>query len=485
MADKPIKSLWEAAQQGDLDKVKFYVKENLSDRDQLALHYAAQKGHAQIVRVLLENGFDPNKTAKNNNTALHLASQNGHTDVVKVLLELKADPLAVSANGTAALIAKDSKTKEVIENWIKAQESAPSRSSGSTPKQTERKQSMETKVERAPVVEAPKVPKEHEKIISLAHEENWDAIAKLANTLTEVPPQVHAALPLHSALRVEQEFHNVHLQAAVNAKEKVDANQVKVHDLTDQLADGQARQGEEQREVERLEAELARAKETLTKTSREVTTTKGQLDQVQRRLTVDAREADRFSDIVAKEEKKISELQAQLEDFKGKLFSGDLTLLTAFDVSLLLTELKMGKYRDKFNKEKVSGKVLDRLSEGDLRTDLGIESLADRKRLMAQIQKIKSRTVELPISATGGVGAAKWSVNEVIEWLQKLEMGEYGKKFREEHITGDVLLTLTSDDLRSYLKMERLGDRILILEEIKKLQEQINDLSNQVHHDDI
>jgi len=144
----------------------------------------------------------------------------------------------------------------------------------------------------------------------------------------------------------------------------------------------------------------------------------------------------------------------------------------------------MARYKDKFSKEKVSGKVLERLSEGDLKTDLGIDSLAERKRLIAVISKIKNGSVEFPLfgSASNGGGPAKWSVNEVVDWLQKLDLSEYVRKFKEEQITGDVLLALTSDDLRSFLRMERLGDRILILEEIKKLQDQVSAQSN---HDEI
>ncbi|KAF3831434.1 hypothetical protein GH733_000246 [Mirounga leonina] len=80
------------------------------------LHLAAWKGDAQIVRLLIHQGpshtrvneqnaleikefkkygpFDPYINAKNNDneTALHCAAQYGHTEVVKVLLEELTDP---------------------------------------------------------------------------------------------------------------------------------------------------------------------------------------------------------------------------------------------------------------------------------------------------------------------------------------------------------------------------------------------------------
>mmetsp|Transcript_15409 Transcript_15409/g.11217 ORF Transcript_15409/g.11217 Transcript_15409/m.11217 type:complete len:126 (-) Transcript_15409:178-555(-) len=53
---------------------------------------ASANGHAEIVKVLLENGADPNVINEAGNTALHWAALNGKEDVVKLLLQYKADP---------------------------------------------------------------------------------------------------------------------------------------------------------------------------------------------------------------------------------------------------------------------------------------------------------------------------------------------------------------------------------------------------------
>lgn len=59
------------------------------------LHLAAWKGDAQIVRLLIHQGPSHTKVNEQNNdneTALHCAAQYGHTEVVKVLLEELTDP---------------------------------------------------------------------------------------------------------------------------------------------------------------------------------------------------------------------------------------------------------------------------------------------------------------------------------------------------------------------------------------------------------
>jgi len=58
------------------------------------LHVAAEKGHVEIARLLLEHGADPNARDMYGVTPLHLATYWGHLDVVKLLLEHGADPNA-------------------------------------------------------------------------------------------------------------------------------------------------------------------------------------------------------------------------------------------------------------------------------------------------------------------------------------------------------------------------------------------------------
>lgn len=58
-----------------------------------ALHYAAQRGHAQVIELLIEAKAKADAMDRHSDTPLSWAAQNGHLDAVKKLLELKADPL--------------------------------------------------------------------------------------------------------------------------------------------------------------------------------------------------------------------------------------------------------------------------------------------------------------------------------------------------------------------------------------------------------
>jgi ankyrin repeat protein len=54
---------------------------------QTALMWAASEGHADVVRVLLDRGADPNATSRSGNTALHIATMRGWTQVIELLAE--------------------------------------------------------------------------------------------------------------------------------------------------------------------------------------------------------------------------------------------------------------------------------------------------------------------------------------------------------------------------------------------------------------
>ena len=56
------------------------------------LEWAARKGHAEVVKVLVDSKAHVNITRTSNSiTPLYIAAQNGHTETVKLLLDYKAD----------------------------------------------------------------------------------------------------------------------------------------------------------------------------------------------------------------------------------------------------------------------------------------------------------------------------------------------------------------------------------------------------------
>ena len=76
-------------------------------RQDTLLHVAAERGHKDIVLMLLEHDkYDRsliNKIDGKKNTALHLAAAQGHTDIVNILIDHGFDPLAKGDNGKTPL----------------------------------------------------------------------------------------------------------------------------------------------------------------------------------------------------------------------------------------------------------------------------------------------------------------------------------------------------------------------------------------------
>lgn len=91
-------SIFQAAESGDVDRVRDLVEEQPSLVDAMdartltALHYAAAEGHADVVRALLERGADANNTALGGVTPLFVAAAGGHAEVVALLLDSGARP---------------------------------------------------------------------------------------------------------------------------------------------------------------------------------------------------------------------------------------------------------------------------------------------------------------------------------------------------------------------------------------------------------
>ena len=66
---------------------------------------AAEKGHVDVAKELIQNGADVNAVNSNKETALHFAAHKGHVEVAKVLIQNGADVNAVQKIWTALHIA--------------------------------------------------------------------------------------------------------------------------------------------------------------------------------------------------------------------------------------------------------------------------------------------------------------------------------------------------------------------------------------------
>ena len=97
-------SITEAARQGDAKAVKSLLDGgadvNAAQGDGMtALHWAAERGHAEVANLLLSSSADVEaKTRIGSYTPLHVASRRGHVPIVVRLLEAGADPGAVTMN---------------------------------------------------------------------------------------------------------------------------------------------------------------------------------------------------------------------------------------------------------------------------------------------------------------------------------------------------------------------------------------------------
>jgi hypothetical protein len=68
-----------------------------------ALHYAANHGHVEAIKLLVAFGVDKDAKDVNGATALHYAANHGQMEAIKVMVQLGVDFLAKSADGTTAL----------------------------------------------------------------------------------------------------------------------------------------------------------------------------------------------------------------------------------------------------------------------------------------------------------------------------------------------------------------------------------------------
>ena len=85
-----------ASIRGDADSVKLLLQQganpNLENDYNLPLHWAADKRHGKIVRLLLDNGAEVNAANKKGTSALHFAVRSESTDIVRDLLKKSANP---------------------------------------------------------------------------------------------------------------------------------------------------------------------------------------------------------------------------------------------------------------------------------------------------------------------------------------------------------------------------------------------------------
>ena len=95
--------------------VKIEVNETTAD-GATPLCMASERGHKEVVEVLLKEGADIDKAQNDGRTPLFIASQNGHKEVVEVLLKAGADKdKAQNEEATPLHIASQKSSRGIIE----------------------------------------------------------------------------------------------------------------------------------------------------------------------------------------------------------------------------------------------------------------------------------------------------------------------------------------------------------------------------------
>lgn len=120
-ADEKTEEFWSAVKKGDLQKVQTHLAAGIdvnakNDYGATALSFAADKGHVEIARLLIDRGADINvKDSFYGSTPMDWAVYNNHPEMVKLLLSKGA--AGASAALTAAIHTKDAAmVKLILEN---------------------------------------------------------------------------------------------------------------------------------------------------------------------------------------------------------------------------------------------------------------------------------------------------------------------------------------------------------------------------------
>ncbi|XP_065103725.1 ankyrin repeat domain-containing protein 39 [Paramisgurnus dabryanus] len=119
------RGIWSAAMDGDLERVKSFLKKGIDPniRDQAnytALHYAGRAGHLSVCELLLDHGACFNVQTRGGATPLHRSAYCGHLKVVKLLLDRGADPHLTDDDGATPLHkAAEQKHLEVCQLLVK------------------------------------------------------------------------------------------------------------------------------------------------------------------------------------------------------------------------------------------------------------------------------------------------------------------------------------------------------------------------------
>ena len=116
-------------------------------------------------------------------------------------------------------------------------------------------------------------------------------------------------------------------------------------------------------------------------------------------------------------------------------------------------------------REKVSGGALAEMTEAEMESAFGIAALGDRRRLSGALRRLANR------QGFGAPGTLEWDTERVCAWLAEQGLAQLRQAFRAQSIDGEVLLTLTRDDLQC-LGVTTIGDKSTLMKKVEAVKKQ-------------
>jgi hypothetical protein len=151
--------------------------------------------------------------------------------------------------------------------------------------------------------------------------------------------------------------------------------------------------------------------------------------------------------------------------FRKQVSADGLENLDVGQVFELLHQLGTPVPRAVLEKQKVSGIVLIGITEGEMAAVFNIRTLGERRRLREALRRLADRRgFEAP-------ERLNWGVERVCAWLAEQGLASLQQGFREQTVDGEVLLTLTREDLEG-VGVATLGDRATLMSKIDKAKKQ-------------
>lgn len=176
--------------------------------------------------------------------------------------------------------------------------------------------------------------------------------------------------------------------------------------------------------------------------------------------------------IVAAFDENLAALQAketaavqEIDGLRARIAANGIDDFSVEHVHELLRQLQIPVPITVLQREEVTGIALTEITEGDMADVFGIATLGDRRRLTLALRRLNARGGFDPVHTP------EWDVERVCTWLADEGMAQYQEGMREQRIDGEVLLSLTQDDL-DCIGITTLGGRATLIKKIKGARKQ-------------